>query len=268
MTKNIIGNTFGTVGSKWRDQLAQMIIRKRISPNILTLTGVAINLLGGLLLALGASSHSLLAWKYGTLNWIHFLAGLVILLGNIFDLLDGAVARMSGHVTKFGAFSDSVMDRYSDLALFAGAITYFALRHELAFVVIGALALVGAVMTSYTRARAESLLPGKYNSGYMERPERIVMLIVTCFVNRVNLGMIFIALFANLATFHRIWDARQTAFNLEHPDQANTGYGSPNAPAFVQFLRSIIFWKYPRQTWQHDALSALILLVIGLSLFI
>jgi CDP-diacylglycerol--glycerol-3-phosphate 3-phosphatidyltransferase len=261
MTKNFIGKTLGTVGSKWRDALARSIIRKKISPNILTFTGLVINLIGGALLAFGGVINN-------PINWIHRLAGLVILLANIFDMLDGAVARMSGNVTKFGAFSDSVMDRYSDMALFAGAIIYFALRHDMSFVIISSLALVGSVMTSYTRARAESLLPGKYNSGYMERPERIVILVATCLVNRLYMGMIFIAIFANLATFHRIWDTRQTAFNLEHPSNAGKGYGAPNSPAILRFIRSIIFWNYPRQTWQHDAMGAVFLLVILFSLFL
>jgi len=255
MTKNIIGKTLGTIGSKWRDALAHVIIQNEISPNILTFTGVVINFIGGGLLALEASIHGL-----------HIVAGLVILLANIFDMLDGAVARMSGKVTKFGAFTDSVMDRYSDMALFAGAITYFALRHDILFVIISSLALVGAVMTSYTRSRAEALLPGKYNSGYMERPERIVILVATCLVNRLYMGMIFIAFFANLATFHRIWDTRQTAFNLEHPKNAGKGYGSPNSPAILRFIRSIIFWKYPRQTWQHDAMGTIFFFLTLLSL--
>ncbi len=259
MTKNIIGKTLGTLGSKWRDALARIIIQKKFSPNLLTFTGVVINLIGGFLLGLGGYINN-------PINWMHRLAGLVILLANIFDMLDGTVARMSGEVTKFGAFSDSVMDRYSDMALFVGAITYFALRHDSLFIIISSLALIGAVMTSYSRARAESLLPGKYNSGYMERPERIVILVATCLVNRLYMGMIFIALFANLATFHRIWDTRQTAFNLEHPQKAGKGYGSPNSPAILRFIRSIIFWNYPRQTWQHDAMGAFFLILILLSL--
>jgi CDP-diacylglycerol--glycerol-3-phosphate 3-phosphatidyltransferase len=182
-------------------------------------------------------------------------------------MLDGAVARMSEKVTKFGAFSDSVMDRYSDIALFAGAITYFALRHDMPFVLISALALMGSLMTSYTRARAESLLPGKYNSGYMERAERIVILLVTCLLNRLYMGMIFIAVFANLATLHRIWDAWQTAFNLEHPQEARKGYGSSDAPALLRFFRNLVFWEYPRQTWQHDAIGMLLFILTVLSLF-
>ena len=205
MKANIIGQTIGTFGEHLREEIARALIRRGISPNFLTYSGVVINLGAGLLIGLGVIAHS-------SVNWIHVGAGVVMLIANLFDLLDGVVARMSDKVTKFGAFSDSVMDRYSDMALFAGAITYFALQHDTVFVVISSASLVGALMTSYTRARAESLLPGKYDSGYMERAERIVVLIVTCLADRLYIGMIFIAILANLAAFHRIWDTRQTAF--------------------------------------------------------
>lgn len=261
MDKNMIGKTLGTLGIQWRDAIARAIIRKGISPNFLTGIGVLINLVGGVLLGLGGFGHN-------SINWMHIAASLVILLANAFDILDGTVARMAGKVTKFGAFSDSVVDRYSDMALFAGTITYFALRGDTVFIVISALALVGAVMTSYTRARAESLLPGKYNSGYMERPERIVAIILTSLFNRLYMGMIFIAVLANLATFHRIWDARQTAFNIEHPEQASKSYGDASAPAIIRFFRAIVFWNYPRQTWQSDALSLFLFLLVVLSAFL
>lgn len=261
MDKNMLGKTLGTLGIRWRDAIARAIIRKGISPNLLTCIGVLINVMGGVLLGLGGVRHD-------PINWMHIAASLVILFANLFDMLDGTVARMAGKVSKFGAFSDSVVDRYSDMALFAGTITYFALRGDIIFVVISALALIGALMTSYTRARAESLLPGKYNSGYMERPERIVTIIVTSLFNRLYMGMIFIAVLANLATFHRMWDAHQTAFNLEHPQQASKNYGGADAPGIMRFFRALIFWNYPRQTWQSDALSLFLFLLVLLSVFV
>ena len=255
MTKNIIGKTVGTLGSQWRDALARVIIARKISPNILTITGFVINLIGGVLLIFGVTAHT-------RFNWIHVLAGAVIIVANIFDMLDGAVARMSNRVTRFGAFCDSVTDRYSDMILLGGAVTYFALRQDLLWVIISVFALFGSVMTSYARARAESLLPGKFNAGYMERPERIVILAVTCLVSRLYMGMLIIAVFSNLATFHRIWDAWQVDHNLEHPEDARKYYGSPNSPGVIRAIRSLVFWSYPRQTWQHDVLGAVLLILI------
>lgn len=254
MTKNIIGKTLGKFGSEWRDALAQAIIEKRISPNILTITGFVINFIGGVLLLLGATIQT-------RFNWIHVVAGVVIIIANIFDMLDGAVARMSQRVTRFGAFCDSVTDRYSDIILFGGGIIYFALRSDFPFVIVSALALTGSVMTSYTRARAESLLPGKFNAGYMERPERIVILAATCLLSRLYMGMLFIAVFSNIATFHRMWDAWQIDHNLEYPEDARKYYGSPNSARIVRLIRNIVFWTYPRQTWQHDALGFVFLVL-------
>jgi CDP-diacylglycerol---glycerol-3-phosphate 3-phosphatidyltransferase len=261
MDKNLIGKTLGTLGMQWRDAIARAIIRQGISPNLLTCIGVLINVIGGALLGFGGVRHD-------PINWMHIAASVVILFANLFDILDGTVARMAGKVSKFGAFSDSVFDRYSDMALFAGTITYFALRGDTVFIVISAMALVGAIMTSYTRARAESLLPGKYNSGYMERPERVVTIIVSSLFNRLYMGMIFIAILGNLATLHRMWDAHQTAFNLEHPQQASQHSGDSDAPGIIRFFRNIIFWNYPRQTWQSDALNGFLFLLVLLSVFL
>ena len=259
MKKDIIGRTCGKWGGRARDALAQTMIEREISPNVLTVTGVLINAIGGFLLAFGATLEP------ENINWIHLLAGVVILLANVFDTLDGTVARMSGQVTKFGAFFDSVTDRYSDMMLFSGAITYFALRHDALFVCVSALALLGGVMTSYTRARAESILPGKFDAGYMERPERIVVLAVTALFSRLYVGMTVIAVLANLAAFHRIWDVWQVGHNLEHPDDARQGYGSVNSPALIRGIRQVFFWTYSRQTWQHDALGLFLFLLMILA---
>ena len=255
MTKNVIGTTLGSLGSKGRDALARFLIHKGISPNVLTSVGVFINIVGGVLVGFGATAAA-------GINWVHVLAGLVIILANIFDMLDGAVARMAGQVTKFGAFFDSVTDRYSDMFLFSGAIAYFALRGDFVFVVISSLAAVGGFMTSYTRARAESLLPGKFDAGYMERPERIMVFAVSCLFSRLYVGMICIALLANLATFHRVWDVWRLNRNFEHPENARQSYGSINAPLPIRTLRAVLFWAYPRQTWQHDALGIVLFVLL------
>ncbi len=255
MTKDFLGKTLGKFGARGRDALAHALINSGVSPNVLTITGVVINIIGGILIAMGAKSSP-------GIHWLHVLGGVVILIANIFDVLDGTVARLSGRVSKFGAFLDSVTDRYSDMILFSGAITYFALLHDIPFVIVSAAALAGSLMTSYTRARAESLLPGKFNAGYMERPERIVAIVVSCLFSRLYVGMLCIAIFANLATFHRIWDVWHINRNLEYPEQARRGYGSLHSPALIQALRSLTLWTYPRQTWQHDALGVVLFLAM------
>ncbi len=136
-------------------------IAKRIpfSPNTLTVTGFLITLAAAL-----AIPHNLR------------IGGLLILTGGIFDMLDGIVARTSGKATKFGAFLDSVLDRYSDAFLFLAISWYMAENgnHTGAFLSLGT--LVGAFLISYARARAEGLGESCY-TGIMERPERIILLI-------------------------------------------------------------------------------------------
>ncbi|HET9792043.1 MAG TPA: CDP-alcohol phosphatidyltransferase family protein, partial [Candidatus Angelobacter sp.] len=104
-------------------------------------------------------------------------AGLVIIAAGIFDMVDGRVARATNQVTTFGGFFDSVIDRYSDVALFFGLLVYYARANHFFYLVLVAVVMVSSVMVSYTRARAESLI-GSCKVGFMERPERIVLVII------------------------------------------------------------------------------------------
>ena len=140
----------------------------RIHPNILTFIGVLINVLAAWQLARG-----------------QFLAGgIIMVVANIFDFIDGKVAVELRAVSAFGGFWDSVVDRFSDIALFIGLIYLYSRLGRTDYVMITALAMMFAIMTSYTRARAESLIP-KCKVGFMERPERIVLFMVGAFTNRM-----------------------------------------------------------------------------------
>ena len=132
-----------------------------INPNILTFTGVLISLWA--------------AFEFGYGNF--FRGALVIIFAGLFDMLDGRVARISGRVSKFGAFYDSVIDRYSDVIILQGLMVYYAREQMLGYVVLVGIVVMGAVLTSYARARAESLI-SSCQIGFMERPERIVLLII------------------------------------------------------------------------------------------
>ncbi|OGW40233.1 MAG: hypothetical protein A2Y97_06865 [Nitrospirae bacterium RBG_13_39_12] len=135
-------------------------VAKRIplSPNVLTIIGFLITVLAAFII------------PYNII-----LGGIVILIGGLFDMFDGIVARIGGKTTKFGAFLDSVLDRYSDAFLFLAIAWYLAEKgnHIGAYISLGT--LVGAFLISYARARAEGL--GKScHTGIMERPERIILL--------------------------------------------------------------------------------------------
>jgi CDP-diacylglycerol--glycerol-3-phosphate 3-phosphatidyltransferase len=140
------------------------LARRRINPNVLTVIGVSINVLSGLLFGLG----------------YFFWAGVILIVANLFDMLDGQVARRTGQVTRFGGFLDSTLDRASDLAAFVGLMTFYARDteyHSTLNVLLAGLAMVGSVLVSYASARAESLIP-KCDVGFLRRPERVVLLII------------------------------------------------------------------------------------------
>src|SRR6476620_8110564 len=124
-----------------------------IHPHVLTLIGVLINVVAGAALATD-----------------RFLeAGLVMIVANIFDFIDGKVAHITGKQSEFGAFWDSTLDRFSDLALFTGLVWLYAELGRNGYVLVATLALIFSIMTSYARARAESLID-KCKVGFMERP--------------------------------------------------------------------------------------------------
>jgi CDP-diacylglycerol---glycerol-3-phosphate 3-phosphatidyltransferase len=139
-----------------------------IHPNILTFVGVLINSWAAYKLAMG-----------------HFVsAAFIMIVANIFDFIDGKVAFESGEISKFGGFWDSVIDRFSDIALFIGLIYLYATLRRTDYVMVASFAMMFALMTSYTRARAESLIT-KCKVGFMERPERIVLFMIGAFTNRM-----------------------------------------------------------------------------------
>jgi len=133
-----------------------------------------------------------------------FYAGLVIIGAGFFDLVDGRVARATNQVTRFGAFFDSVVDRYSDVALFFGLLVYYARANRFFYLVLVAVVMMGSVMVSYTRARAESLI-GTCKVGFMERPERLVLVIIGAIFNRMAPVLWVIAVLANITVAHRIY---------------------------------------------------------------
>jgi len=126
-------------------------------------------------------------------------------------MVDGRVARETNQVTKFGGFFDSVLDRYSDLALLIGLLVYYASINRFFYVVLTAVVMTGCVMVSYTRARAECIIP-LCKVGFMERPERIVLLIIGALFDRMAPVLWVIAVLANLTVAHRmIHTWRETA---------------------------------------------------------
>lgn len=160
----------------------------RIHPNVLTFVGVVINVLAAWALATGA----------------FLTAGAIMIVANIFDFIDGKVAHALHLQSAFGAFWDSTLDRFSDLALLVGLIYLYSSLGRSDYVLVAALTLIFSIMTSYARARAESLVD-KCKVGFMERPERIVLFMIGAFTNRMA-GVLWVILFLSiLAVANRIY---------------------------------------------------------------
>lgn len=158
-----------------------------VSPNAVTLLGFALTAGVGVLLALG---------------WLR-LGGVLVIFTTLFDGLDGLVARSSGRTSRFGAFLDSSLDRYAEIALYCGLLVYYLNRQQNLDVILLFLALAGSLMVSYTKARAEGL-GIQCKEGLLTRLERLVIFIVGLISGQVRLALWIIAIFANLTAIQRM----------------------------------------------------------------
>ena len=183
-----ISGRIGAGGKQIVDSIVDGLAKLHVHPNILTLIGLLINIFAMVLFA------------KGIFRW----AGLVIVFAGIFDIVDGEVARRTKRVTKFGAFFDSVIDRYSDMLLLLGLVIWFAKIRRIFYVGLTGLVLIGSVLTSYTRARAESLIPA-CKVGFLERPERVVLLIIGSLWDRMAAVLWVMAILSNWTVSQRIW---------------------------------------------------------------
>ncbi len=184
----MLSNLIGRGGKFLLDQIVGFLTHFKINPNILTFTGVLI------------SFWAAFEFCYG--NFLR--GGIVVIAAGLFDMLDGQVARVSGTETRFGAFYDSVIDRYSDVIILQGLMVHYARQQMLEYVVLVGVVFMGAVLTSYTRARAESLIPS-CKVGFMERPERIVLLIIGGLANRMEAVLWILAVLGNWTVINRIY---------------------------------------------------------------
>ncbi len=182
----------------------------RIHPNVLTFFGLVINIWAAYLLARGQFRA----------------AGFVIIGAGLFDMVDGRVARETNRVTRFGAFFDSVLDRCSDMALLIGLLVWYGNNNQPGYVVLTAVAMMACVMISYARARAENLIP-TCKVGFMERPERVVLVIIGALFDKMAPVLWVIAVLGNLTVIHRMIFTWAEAKRLE--DAQLRPAGSSNA---------------------------------------
>jgi phosphatidylglycerophosphate synthase len=165
--------------------------RTGISPNALTVCGFVAMLAVAWILASGHER----------------IAGLLVILVGLFDALDGALARLTGKTSAFGAFLDSTLDRFSEIALYLGLLYLY--RGDTLPTVLVYLAITGSLMVSYTRARAEGLgLECKV--GLFTRLERLAVLVVGLILERTLWALVFLAVLSNLTALQRMWHVWRT----------------------------------------------------------
>jgi CDP-diacylglycerol--glycerol-3-phosphate 3-phosphatidyltransferase len=184
----------------------------KINPNVLTFLGLVINIVAATFLAVG---------NFRT-------AGCVIIFAGLFDMVDGRVARETNRVTRFGAFFDSVLDRYSDIALLVGLLVYYGTINRPSYVVLTAIVMAASVMISYTRSRAENFIP-TCKVGFLERPERVVLLIIGALFDRMAPVLWVIAVLGNLTVVHRMIFTYQDSRRLEEAQLRTRAVGAPSS---------------------------------------
>jgi CDP-diacylglycerol--glycerol-3-phosphate 3-phosphatidyltransferase len=187
----------------WTDPVGRLLLRLHLRPNHLTVCGLGVSILTAAAFVSGRPRA----------------AGLLLVLAGLFDYFDGSLARASGRVTPFGAFLDSVIDRYSDLAVMLGIVLLFVRAGHWRGALVTMVALVGTIMVSYTKARAESIGVA-CNVGFMERPERMICLIAGAMLDLLEPTLWVLAALTNVTALHRIAFTRHATRGVDSPTMA------------------------------------------------
>jgi len=209
--------------------VVRLLIRIGLTPNMVTTIGLLLNVGVAVIFICGAEEG-----RRGDLSYVGW-AGALILFAGLFDMLDGQVARLGNMKSTFGALYDSVLDRYSELIMFLGICYYLVAHHYFLSSIFAFIAMIGSMMVSYVRARAEGL-GVECKGGLMQRPERIVTLglfAILCGVTSLYIGgdyklyvpgvkfhvfetmsiftfpIVALAILTNVTAFRRLVDAKK-----------------------------------------------------------
>ncbi len=170
------------------DPIADLLAKTGVSPNVVTFIGFLLMVLVGVVISQGY----LLA------------AGVLLILAAVFDAFDGALARKLDRVTRFGAFFDSTLDRFSEAAVFLGILIYYQSQGAGTEVILAYLAIIGSLMVSYTRARGEGL-GISIRGGLLSRLERMVIVMFGLILNQLTIALWILAPLTNFTAVQRIW---------------------------------------------------------------
>jgi CDP-diacylglycerol--glycerol-3-phosphate 3-phosphatidyltransferase len=185
--------------SRLGDPVARVLLRAHVRPNQLTIVGLGVSILAACAIAQGRLR----------------VGALLLTLAGLFDFFDGSLARLANSVSAFGAFLDSVVDRYSDLVVLLGAVLYYERAGDTPGVFVTLVTLMGTIMVSYTKARAQSIGVA-CEIGLMERPERLIVLIAGATFNLLTAAMVVLAVLTNVTALQRILYTRRAAASREN----------------------------------------------------
>ncbi len=172
------------------ESIARVLQATHVSPNMLTVIGFVVALVVAVVLASGQLR----------------LGGVLMILAAVFDAFDGTLARVSNRTSRFGAFLDSTLDRYSESVIFLGLLVYYFQTGLQTEAILAVVALVGSLMVSYTRARAEGL-GLDIKSGLLTRVERVVILIAGLISGWMLVALWLLAILTNVTALQRIYAA-------------------------------------------------------------
>jgi len=240
----MIGRSIGFGFSTARDFVARGLVAVGVTPNMLTLTGMVITAAAGVCYALGAARG--FAWSLNpsaAANAYLLVAGALIILASACDMLDGAVARIGNKATRFGAFLDSTLDRYSDFAVFAGIAVGYAWSSpaNVTFILLAMVAFFNALMISYTRARAEDLIES-CTVGYWQRGERSAAILIGTFSCNIPAMVLQQAALPLLTVLRR----------MSHTHAVLAGRSPVTDPRKGNWWDKIRLWRWPRMTPAYD----------------
>ena len=247
----MISRQIGRLFSWWRDGLARGLVRIGLEPNHVTVVGMLLTVGAGVAVAAGRA------------YWWPWAVSLLVAAGAC-DLLDGAMARIGDRYSRFGSILDSVCDRISDAALYAGSLFYLALfpddlgrggRPNLTLMVLAAMGLMWAYLTSYVRARAknEGIRAG---GGFWQRPERMVTILLGLAFYHFTTAIWILGILPATTVAHRLWRVRRCcAAGAEGGDRAADGV-EPRGPL------GILLWRWPRGGWPFDLYAGTIIAML------
>jgi len=235
-----------------REYVADFLIKLGVTPNMMTILGMLTTIAAGVFMAFGAG------FKVGSSalpdhSYYGFIAGLLIIFASAFDILDGAIARNSGKISRRGAFLDSSCDRIADASLFIGIVIFFFRNPQIPraqlFALAAMIAFANAEFISYTKARAENFIP-KCPVGYWQRGERIAGIFIGLFSGHIATVMVLLAISSSFTTLRRITFSYQQIRRQENQQPL-----LDPRPPFAGFKKYAL-WYYPRMSLPYDIVTA------------